>query len=898
MFGTLYQIIITPLIDLTEFFYQLFYETTNNMGLAVIGLSFVVTLFTLPLYMVAEQWQEKERQTQEKLKNGIKRIKETFKGDEQYMILTTFYRENHYHPIYALRSSFSLLIQIPFFIAAYNFLSDLEPLKEFSFLFIKSFGEPDATFHLGSIAVNVLPIAMTVINAAAGFIYSKGHPISEKVTIYLSAAIFLVLLYDSPAGLVLYWTFNNILSLVKNVFYKIKNPKKVLLILLDIVALVLLFAGIKIKTKAIFKLGICLFAVILPAIPFVCRCISKLLDNRFYQLDRNPKIRATIFYVSALCLAVLAGLVIPSTLMESEVPQYCYIDSFSSPWVFLTTPFFQALGFFVVWPACFYALFSAKTKKALSLIFSCAAFISILNTFAFSGNYGPIEPTLIFMQAPDFHTGAKDLLINGLATLVIIAVVIILIWKKTQIIQYGTTILLIALSAVSIKNIISIADSYNKMPAKEIKDQVEPVFHLSRNGKNVIVLMQDRCFLPFIPFVLEERPELVQKFDGFTFYKNSMSFAIYTMLGTPGIFGGYDYTPYEMNNNPKQKDKTLQQKHNEAILSMPKVFHDAGWNTTIADMPYENYLEQPTTSFYEDPYYKVCSENDPLTFSRVTTHGTYSDLWYKRNNLQKAPYMSTQIKRNFLLFSMFKMVAPVVRPVLYHNEYWLSWNKYDNAAKFIDNYSELDLLGELTDDKSEYNSFLLLDNEATHEPMFLQAPDYVPVDKVTDFGTSPFAHNDQYHTIAGTFGRLASFFDYLKEQELYDNTRIIIVSDHGKGFDAGVYEHTKGLGILKDNYTATVLVKDFGQRGPMKEDMTFMTNADTPYLATKNLIKDAKNPFTGNPFQVKDKNLFMKLAHGPAESTRIRHNKKFTVTDWWTVRDNIYDINAWGPYRE
>ena len=104
MFGTLYQIIITPLIDLTEFFYQLFYETTNNMGLAVIGLSFVVTLFTLPLYMVAEQWQEKERQTQEKLKNGIKRIKETFKGDEQYMILTTFYRENHYHPIYALRS--------------------------------------------------------------------------------------------------------------------------------------------------------------------------------------------------------------------------------------------------------------------------------------------------------------------------------------------------------------------------------------------------------------------------------------------------------------------------------------------------------------------------------------------------------------------------------------------------------------------------------------------------------------------------------------------------------------------------------------------------------------------------------------------------------------------------
>ena len=38
------------------------------------------------------------------------------------------------------------------------------------------------------------------------------------------------MLYKSPAGLVLYWTMNNILSLVKNVFYKLKNPIKVLYI--------------------------------------------------------------------------------------------------------------------------------------------------------------------------------------------------------------------------------------------------------------------------------------------------------------------------------------------------------------------------------------------------------------------------------------------------------------------------------------------------------------------------------------------------------------------------------------------------------------------------------------------------------------------------------------------
>ena len=120
MLSAIYTILITPLIQIIEFFYQLFYEVSKNAGLSVIGLSFVVTICTLPLYMVAEQWQQKERQIQNNLKSGVNRIKNVYKGDEQYMILSTYYKQNHYHPIMALRSSFSLLIQIPFFIAAYN----------------------------------------------------------------------------------------------------------------------------------------------------------------------------------------------------------------------------------------------------------------------------------------------------------------------------------------------------------------------------------------------------------------------------------------------------------------------------------------------------------------------------------------------------------------------------------------------------------------------------------------------------------------------------------------------------------------------------------------------------------------------------------------------------------
>lgn len=161
-----------------------------------------------------------ERNIQKKMKPEVDKIKTVFKGNEQYMILSTYYRQMHYHPIMSLRSAFGLLIQIPFFTAAYTCLSNMTALQGESFLFIKNMGSPDALFSIGSFNVNVLPIAMTLINMISGTIYTKGLSIRDKLQTYGLALVFVVLLYNSPAGLVMYWTMNNIFSLVKNIFYK------------------------------------------------------------------------------------------------------------------------------------------------------------------------------------------------------------------------------------------------------------------------------------------------------------------------------------------------------------------------------------------------------------------------------------------------------------------------------------------------------------------------------------------------------------------------------------------------------------------------------------------------------------------------------------------------------
>ncbi len=218
----LYTIIIYPLYALIECIFSLFSKITGNTGISVIGVSIGVTLFCLPLYAVAEKLQEAERKKQKSMQPMLERIKASFTGDERYMMTTAYYKECRYNPVMALRSIFGLLIQIPFFIAAYTFLSHLPSLKGASFLFIKDMGAQDALFKIGSFPVNVLPIAMTLINIVSGIIYTKGLMLKDKLQVFVTALVFLVILYPSPAGLVLYWTMNNVFSMVKTFFLNLK----------------------------------------------------------------------------------------------------------------------------------------------------------------------------------------------------------------------------------------------------------------------------------------------------------------------------------------------------------------------------------------------------------------------------------------------------------------------------------------------------------------------------------------------------------------------------------------------------------------------------------------------------------------------------------------------------
>ena len=180
LLSLLYKLILGPLMLLFDVIYATAYHASANAGLSIIFLSLAMNLLVLPLYRRADAMQEEERLQSLAMQPGVDHIKKTFRGNERFMMLQTFYRQHHYKPWYALKGSLSLLLEVPFFIAAYRFLSSLQLLEGVAFGPIRDLALPDGLLAIAGHAVNLLPILMTGINIVSGAIYTRACPFGAR----------------------------------------------------------------------------------------------------------------------------------------------------------------------------------------------------------------------------------------------------------------------------------------------------------------------------------------------------------------------------------------------------------------------------------------------------------------------------------------------------------------------------------------------------------------------------------------------------------------------------------------------------------------------------------------------------------------------------------------------
>tara|TARA_B100001094_G_scaffold333302_1_gene410494 strand:+ start:614 stop:2911 length:2298 start_codon:yes stop_codon:yes gene_type:complete len=202
------------------------HDLLYSYGLAIIVLSLTVNFLLIPFYHIIQKWQKEDSAAQQRMAEKKAEIKKVYQGKERFMMLKALYKQHHYRPIMQLKSICGLLIQIPFFIAAYELLTQVMPLYGQAFGRIADLSASDGLFHLGTWSIHVLPILMTLISLLSVFFYTKATSQSEKAQLYGISLFFLIILYSAPSSLVLYWTVNNVFSLGRVIINWLEQTSK------------------------------------------------------------------------------------------------------------------------------------------------------------------------------------------------------------------------------------------------------------------------------------------------------------------------------------------------------------------------------------------------------------------------------------------------------------------------------------------------------------------------------------------------------------------------------------------------------------------------------------------------------------------------------------------------
>lgn len=901
-------LLFRPLQLVFEMIYMMANRVIENPGLSIIVLSLVMNFLVLPLYKRADAMQEEERDMEIKLRDGVTHIKKTFKGDERMMMLQTYYRQNDYKPTYVLKGAVSLFLEIPFFIAAYRFLSELQLLEGVSFGPISNLARPDGLLVIGGLTINILPVIMTSVNLISCVIFTKGSSVKQKIQLYGMAVFFLVFLYTSPSGLVFYWTLNNLFSLVKTIFYKIKNPARVLSIMFSFAGICLFVYGLffyhmpTVKRTVFF-----LICSVLMQLPLLYSIMKDRMQGRFKvnmgEPDRN------LFLAGGCFLSVLMGLLIPSAVIQASPQEFIDVNYYFNPLWFVVSAFCFSAGVFMIWAGVFYWLAKPSVKVLFERGIWSISGIAVVNYMFFGKDLGILNSELKYEQGLEF--GFKAQLWNAAVMVFVIVLFCLIAAHFKKLVLNMLVIAALAVGGMSVMNMVHINSAIEGIKTQAAANGEIPEISLSKNGKNVVVLMLDRAVGEYVPYIFKEKPELQDKFEGFTYYPNTISFGGFTNFGVPALMGGYEYTPAEIN---KRSNDPLVSKQNEALKVMPVLFDENDFDVTVCDPTYANYQWIPDLGIY-DEYPGIKS---------YITKGKFSDESAREYKVENS-------KRRFFCYSVLKSVPLCFQELVYDEGNYNQSNGKDGLyagqtvtgtstaegfySNFMDAYNVLDNLSEMTKvEKTGADQFLLMTNDTTHEPALLQTPDYIPqeqvdnteydavnqdrftVDGVTlDMGTDwQMTH---YHANMAVLLRLGEWFDYLRENDVYDNTRIILVADHGQNL-THANEFLLGDGQDKSLFNPILMVKDFDGTG-FVTSKEFMTNADVPVLAMDGVIENPVNPFTGKKIDSGEKTAheqYILLSYD--WDTEVNNGNMFLPGKWYSVHDDMWDNDNWKMVEE
>lgn len=208
--------IARPLVSLL----RVLFEATGNYGTSIILLTVLVKLVFFPL----SNKSFKSMSAMKKLQPQMEQLREQHKDDKQKLNqeMMELYKRYQVNP---LGGCLPMLVQLPVFIGLYQGLLYAIELRQAPFFgWIIDLSQPD---RLGSIPIPfVEPSGVPILTLLMGgsmviqqmMTPSTGDPMQQKMML-LMPVIFTVMFINFPAGLVLYWLINNVLSVAQQHWY-------------------------------------------------------------------------------------------------------------------------------------------------------------------------------------------------------------------------------------------------------------------------------------------------------------------------------------------------------------------------------------------------------------------------------------------------------------------------------------------------------------------------------------------------------------------------------------------------------------------------------------------------------------------------------------------------------
>jgi len=199
-------------------FMNLLHSWLHDYGLAILALTTIIKLTLWPLQNKANR----SMRQMAVLAPKMQELKEKYKDDPTRMNqeVMKLYKQYGINPA---GSCWPMMIQIPIFWGLFKMLGQAVELRNAKFLWVQDLSQPDTVAHLPVLGwpVNIIPLCMAATQVWLMAMTPKtGDPTQRRIAMF-TPLIFLFICYNFAAALALYYTAQNLFSILQ--FYQNKR---------------------------------------------------------------------------------------------------------------------------------------------------------------------------------------------------------------------------------------------------------------------------------------------------------------------------------------------------------------------------------------------------------------------------------------------------------------------------------------------------------------------------------------------------------------------------------------------------------------------------------------------------------------------------------------------------